>query len=101
MAASEIKDYLEKGIIHNSVNLPEITLGVPEGTRILVIHKNVPGVVSNVSSLISGRGINIQNMLNKSRGDMAVSVLELTQQPDDTLVAALGKLNNVVRVRVV
>jgi len=100
MAASEIKDYLEKGIIHNSVNLPEITLGVPEGTRILVIHKNVPGVVSNVSSLISGRGINIQNMLNKSRGDMAVSVLELTQQPDDTLVAALSKLNNVVRVRV-
>ena len=101
MAAKEIRDYLEKGVIHNSVNLPEIMLGIPEGTRVLAIHKNVPGVVSNISSLISGRGINIQNMLNKSRGDMAVTVLELTQQPDDTLIAALGKLNNVVRVRVV
>ncbi|MBR3106797.1 MAG: 3-phosphoglycerate dehydrogenase [Clostridia bacterium] len=101
MAAREIRDYLEKGIIHNSVNMPEIQLGIPEGTRILAIHKNVPGIVSNISTLISGRGINIQNMLNKSRGDMAVSVLELTQQPDDTLIAALSKLNNVVRVRVI
>ncbi|MBR5109453.1 MAG: 3-phosphoglycerate dehydrogenase [Clostridia bacterium] len=101
MAAREVRDYLEKGIIHNSVNMPEIALGIPEGTRILAIHKNVPGIVSNISTLISGRGINIQNMLNKSRGDMAVTVLELTQQPDDTLIAALGKLNNVVRVRLV
>ncbi len=101
MAANEIKDYLERGVIRNSVNMPEIMLGNPEGSRILLIHKNVPGVVSSISGLISGRGINIQNMLNKSKGDMAVSVLELTQQPDDTLIAALGKLNNVVRVRVV
>ncbi|MBR3019981.1 MAG: 3-phosphoglycerate dehydrogenase [Clostridia bacterium] len=101
MAAREVRDYLEKGVIHNSVNMPEIALGIPEGTRILAIHKNVPGIVSNISTLISGRGINIQNMLNKSRGDMAVTVLELTQQPDDTLIAALGKLNNVVRVRLI
>ncbi|MDO5326335.1 MAG: NAD(P)-dependent oxidoreductase, partial [Clostridia bacterium] len=77
MAANEIKDYLERGVIRNSVNLPEIVLGTPEGSRVLLIHKNVPGVVSSISSLISGRGINIQNMLNKSRGDMAVTVLEL------------------------
>ena len=64
-------------------------------------HRNLPGIVSNVSTLISGRGINIQNMLNKSRGDMAVTVLELSQQPDETLLAALGKLNNVVRVRLI
>ena len=101
MAAQELKDYLEKGVIHNSVNLPEITLGAPEGSRVLVIHKNLPGIVSNVSTLVSGRGINIQYMLNKSRGDMAVTVLELSQQPDDTLLAAMGKLNNVVRVRLI
>ena len=101
MAAAELKDYLEKGVIRNSVNLPEITLGAPEGSRVQVIHRNLPGIVSNVSTLISGRGINIQNMLNKSRGDMAVTVLELSQQPDETLLAALGKLNNVVRVRLI
>lgn len=101
MAANEIKDYLERGVIRNSVNLPEIVLGTPEGSRVLLIHKNVPGVVSSISSLISGRGINIQNMLNKSRGDMAVTVLELVQHPDDTLLAALGKLKDVVRARLI
>ena len=101
MAANEVRDYLERGVIRNSVNLPEIVLGIPEGTRVLLIHKNVPGVVSSISSLISGRGINIQNMLNKSRGDMAVTVLELVQHPDDTLLAALGKLKDVVRARLI
>ena len=101
MAASQVRDYLERGEIRNSVNLPEIVLGIPEGSRILLIHKNVPGIVSNIANLISGRGINIQNMLNKSRGEMAVTVLELSQQPDDTLLAALAKLNNVVRARLI
>ena len=101
MAAMELRDYLEKGVIRNSVNLPEVSLGAPEGSRVLLIHKNLPGIVSNVSTLVSGRGINIQYMLNKSRGEMAVTVLELSQQPDETLLAALGKLNNVVRVRLV
>ncbi len=101
MAAQELRDYLEKGVIRNSVNLPEVSLGAPEGSRVLLIHKNLPGIVSNVSTLVSGRGINIQYMLNKSRGEMAVTVLELSQQPDETLLAALGKLNNVVRVRLV
>jgi len=101
MAANEVKDYLERGVIRNSVNMPEITLGMPEGTRILLIHRNVPGVVSSISSLISGRGINIQNMLNKSRDNMAVTVLELVQHPDDTLLAALGKLKDVVRARLI
>ncbi|MBE5783963.1 MAG: 3-phosphoglycerate dehydrogenase [Clostridiales bacterium] len=101
MAAAQVRDYLERGVIRNSVNLPEIVLGMPEGVRVLLIHRNMPGIVSNISTLISGRGINIQNMLNKSRGDMAVTVLELSQQPDETLLAALGKLNNVVRARMV
>ncbi|MBR4539971.1 MAG: 3-phosphoglycerate dehydrogenase [Clostridia bacterium] len=101
MAANELKDYLERGVIRNSVNLPEIVLGVPEGSRVLLIHRNVPGVVSSISSLISGRGINIQNMLNKSRANYAVTVLELVQHPDDTLLAALGKLKDVVRARLI
>lgn len=101
MAAAELRDYLERGVIRNSVNMPEIALGIPEGSRVLVIHKNVPGTVSSISSLIAGRGINIQNMLNKSRGDNAVTVLELAQNPDDTLLAALAKLKDVVRVRAI
>lgn len=101
MAAAELRDYLERGVIRNSVNMPEIALGIPEGSRILVIHKNVPGTVSSISSLIASRGINIQNMLNKSRGDNAVTVLELCQHPDEPLIAALSKLKDVIRVRLV
>ena len=99
MAAQQIKDYLERGIIKNSVNLPEVTLGAPEGSRVLLIHKNVPGLVSAISTLISGRGINIAGMINKSRGDFAVTVLELSQAPDDPLIDALFRLKDVVRVR--
>ena len=101
MAAAEVRDYLERGVIRNSVNMPEISLGIPEGSRIIVIHKNVPGSVNSITSLIAGRDINIQNMLNKSRGDNAVTVLEVAQSPDDTLLAALSKLKDVVRVRLV
>jgi len=101
MAAAELRDYLERGVIRNSVNMPEISLGIPEGSRIIVLHKNVPGSVNSITSLIAGRNINIQNMLNKSRGDNAVTVLEVAQHPDDTLLAALSKLKDVVRVRLV
>jgi D-3-phosphoglycerate dehydrogenase len=99
MAAQELRDYLERGIIKNSVNLPEIVLGAPEGSRVLLIHKNVPGLVSAISSLISGRGINIAGMINKSRGDYAVTVLELAQAPDEPLLSALSLLKDVVRAR--
>ncbi len=99
MAARALRDYLEFGIIKNSVNLPDIALGTPEGSRILLIHKNVPGLVSAISSLISGRGLNISGMVNKSRGDYAVTVLELSEIPDDRLIDALACLKDVVRVR--
>ena len=101
MAAAQLRDYLELGNIHNSVNLPEIALGHPEGSRLLLIHDNVAGVVSGISALISGEGINILNMINKSRKDMAVTVLELSQTPSEPLLAALDTLPNVVRVRLI
>ena len=101
MAAREVRDYLERGVIQNSVNLPDMALGAFEGSRVLLIHKNVPGLVSSISSLISGRGINITAMLNKSRGDYAVTVLEMSQAPDETLLDALRRLQNVVRVRAI
>lgn len=99
MAACEIRDYLELGVIKNSVNLPDIALGQPEGSRVLLIHKNVPGLVSAISAIISGRGINIAGMVNKSRGDYAVTVLELAQAPDELLLDSLTRLKDVLRVR--
>lgn len=100
MAACELRDYLEFGQIRNSVNFPEMTLGHSEGTRVLVLHENEPGMVSAISAAIGARKININNMLNKSRKDAAATVLELDRVPDDMLVTQLNALPGVVRVRV-
>ena len=99
MAARELRDYLEDGQIRNSVNFPEILLGHSEGVRVLIIHENEPGMVSAISAAIGARKININNMLNKSRRDMAVTVLELDREPDDMLQTQLKALPGVIRLR--
>ncbi len=101
MAAAELREYLENGTIHNSVNLPDIALGHPEGSRVLVLHDNAPGLVSQIAGVFSQRNINIVNMLNKSRGDAAVTVLELGETPDQATLAVLSDLPQVTRVRLV
>ena len=100
MAARQIRDYLEFGQIRNSVNLPEVILGRAEGVRVLVIHENEPGMVSAISAAIGARKININNMLSKSRGNNAVTVLEISKAPDQKLLNELNALNGVLRVRV-
>ena len=99
MAACQLRDYLEFGQIRNSVNFPEILLGYSEGTRVLIIHENEPGMVSAISAAIGARKININNMLNKSRKNMAVTVLELDKLPDQRLLTELMALPGVIRVR--
>ena len=99
MAAGELKDYLEYGQIRNSVNFPEILVGASEGNRILVIHENVPSMVSAISAAIGARGINIDNMQNKSRKEMAVTMLELDDHPTEALIEEIRALPGVIRVR--
>ena len=99
MAAQELREYLENGQIRNSVNLPEILLGRSEGIRIQIIHGNEPGMVSAISAAIGARKININNMVNKSRKDVAVTVLEVVKAPDARLLTELMALPNVIRVR--
>ena len=100
MAACELRDYLMFGQIRNSVNLPEILLGQPEGIRVLMIHGNEPGMVSAISAAIGARKININNMINKSRGEVAVTVLEISDVPDRRLTNELNALPGVKRVRI-
>jgi len=99
MAAAQLGDYLEWGSIKNSVNLPEIVLGPPEGCRILLIHENVPNMVSAISACISKEGINIDNMINKSRKEMAVTVMELSECPVEAVLADLANLPGIIKVR--
>ena len=99
MAAIELRDYLECGQIRNSVNFPEILLGASEGNRILVIHENVPSMVSSISAAVGSRHINIDSMQNKSRKEMAITVLELDDHPEEALIAEIRALPGVIRVR--
>ncbi|HNW87285.1 MAG TPA: phosphoglycerate dehydrogenase [Candidatus Limiplasma sp.] len=99
MAACELRDYLEFGQIRNSVNFPEILLSACDSNRILVIHENVPSMVSAISAAIGAKHINIDNMQNKSRKELAVTVLELDDLPDEALIAEIGALPGVIRVR--
>lgn len=99
MAAQEMRDYLENGQIRNSVNFPEMVLGPQIGTRVQVIHDNVPNMVSAIATAISAKHINIDNMQNKSRKEVAVTMVELDTHPDDTLIAELKAIPGIIRVR--
>ncbi len=99
MAAAELRDYLENGQIRNSVNFPDIQLGPSTGNRILVIHDNVPSMVSAISAAIGDKCINIDNMQNKSRKEIAITVLELDDHPPEALIEEIRALPGVIRVR--
>ena len=99
MAAAEIRDYLENGSIHNSVNFPEIQLGKPEAARILVLHENIPNTISPISAAVAQEGINIDNLVNKSKKEMAVTVMDIPKLPSQAALDSIARIPGVVRVR--
>lgn len=101
MAARELRDYLELGAIHNSVNLPEMDLGEPDGFRMQVIHENTPGLVNQISGVFAGKGININGMVNKSRGDIAVTAVDMQEKPEAALLKEITGIAAVKRTRLV
>ena len=99
MAAAEIRDYLENGSIHNSVNYPEVQLGDPEAVRVLVLHENIPNMISNITAAAAKEGINIENMVNKSKKDMSVTVMEMEELPSKHALDTLSELPGIIRIR--
>ena len=102
MAANEIRDYLENGNIENSVNYGDVNLG-PMNTpmRLAVFHKNVPGVIGAITSAVSSANVNIENMTDKSRGDYAYSLLDLSGELDAKTVKTLETVEGIYRVRAI
>ena len=102
MAADELTDFLENGNITNSVNYPNITLGAAmKPMRILVAHKNVPNVISKMSSLLGNAGANISDMVSKSRGDYAFLIFDLDNKVDSSVIESIQNTQDVIRVRVI
>ena len=100
MAAEEIDDYLKNGNIKNSVNMPDMKLERSGKARICLIHKNIPGMLSNIMPVFSRDNINIENMMNKSRGEFAYSVFDVNSDVDESSVKELMNLDGMIRVRV-
>ena len=89
MVARQIDLYLRTGTIVNSVNYPACDLPAPEGWRILLLHANVPNMIGSFASAVASYGINIDNMVNKSRGEFAVTALDLFDEPPKELLDRL------------
>lgn len=100
MAAQELSDYLLDGNIRNSVNFPSVSMPRGEGNRICVIHKNVPGMLAAITDVANKAGLNIENMTNKSRGDYAYTMLDVTGLVPDEVGSGLLALPDIIRVRV-
>ena len=101
MAVNEIVDYLENGNITNSVNFPSVSVPRSGKTRITILHKNVPNVISNISASVANENINIDNMVNKSRGEFAYTMLDTDTEVSVDAIEAIKSLDNIIRVRVI
>lgn len=103
MAAAEISDYLKNGNIVHSVNMPEVSQPRSGGKRVCVIHRNEPGMISSITNITTEAGLNIENMVNKSKKEMAYTMLDVSGMNAATTAQIIEKLNavpQVIRVRV-
>ena len=102
MAVEEIMDYLQNGNIRNSVNYPACDMGVcTKVGRVAVFHKNIANMITKFTAVFGEKGINISDMINKSRGEVAYTMLDVEGIPTEDIVEALEKLEGVFRVRIV
>lgn len=102
MAVKEIREFMENGNIRNSVNYPSCDAGVctTEG-RIAVAHKNVHSMLSKFTSVFAKEGINIENMVNKSRGNYAYTIFDICSEATDEIVKDLEGIDGVIKVRII
>ena len=102
MAVQELMDYLENGNIRNSVNYPACDMGICTTIgRVAIFHKNIANMITKFTAEFGEKGINISNMMNKSRGEVAYTMLDVEEIPTEEMIQALEKIKGVFRVRVV
>ncbi len=102
MAISELREYLLSGNITNSVNFGDVDLGpIETDERIVVLHSNVPNMIGQFSQILSDAKLNIENMANKRRGEVATTLLETSGTWDDEVIKRIAKLDGVFRARMI
>ena len=101
MAAMELDEYIRYGNVKNSVNFPNLVMPVSGDKRICVLHANVPTSLSQITAVLGEAGVVIANMTNKSKGDNAYTVVDVTGDVTDAVVSAIDAIDGVWRVRVI
>lgn len=101
MAADQIKEYLLNGNIVNSVNMPNLSLPRTGSSRVCVLHQNSKGLLAGITGVLNEADLNIENLSNQSRGEIAYTVIDLAKNPEEETQKKLQELSGVVRVRVI
>ena len=101
MAVNQIMNYLEHGNIINSVNFPTCDLGPCTKSRICILHMNIPNCLSRFTTAMAAENINISDMVNRSKGEFAYTMLDLDHSPSSHAVESLKQINGVLRIRVI
>ncbi len=101
MAAKQLIDYIENGNIVNSVNLPNISMPKSGEKRVCIIHKNIPNMLTAITTIVARDNVNIENLLNKSRGEIAYTMLDVNECDTDTIQKHLSDIDGVIRVRII
>ena len=100
LAAEQTKNYLENGLITNSVNFPNVKLSRTSKFRIVIVHKDEPGIIGTITSAIAKNNLNISDMINKSRNEIAVTLIDINDNPSEELLKKIQDTKNVLTVRV-
>lgn len=100
MAVQQLKDYLENGNIVNSVNMPTVTMDRSGHARVVCVHRNVPNMIAQITNVLSQEGINIANLLNKSKGEMAVTLVDIESNVGD-IKEKIEAIDQVLKVRII
>ena len=101
MAAKQLIDYIENGNIVNSVNYPNCSMPRTTANRLVILHKNTQNILAHITGTVGNEGINIANLTNQSKGDYAVTILDVDTELSKTAIAHISQVENIIRVRVI
>ena len=101
MAARQLDDYLKNGNIKNSVNYPNVEMPRSGVARICVLHQNIPSILTKITAAVADEGLNIENLTNKSKGENAYTLLDVSSTPSEDAIARIASVEGINRVRVI
>ena len=101
MAAQQLDDYLKNGNIKNSVNYPNVEMPRSTVARICVLHQNIPSILTKITAAVADEGLNIENMTNKSKGENAYTMLDVSSTPSEDAITRIASVEGINRVRVI